>query len=89
MGSNRLGEAVELDQHGALVDAPLIRFCRGSTGEEAPTAGKDGRNSKFRLFVACHRVGDRAIADNPICLGHCIPLICSLGVAPSSHCAPR
>ena len=54
----RLGEALELDQYGSLVDTALISLGRVSASEEAPTAGEDGRNGKLSVFVACGGVGD-------------------------------
>jgi hypothetical protein len=47
MRGDRLGEAVELDQYGTLIDASLISLGRATSGEEAPTAGEDGRNGQL------------------------------------------
>jgi hypothetical protein len=69
MSSDRLGEAVELDQYGALIDAAL-RLGREAAGKESPSAGEDGGNGKLGVCVSCRGVGDRAITDDPVCLGH-------------------
>jgi hypothetical protein len=67
---DRLGEALKFDQHGAFIDAGFVRFRRATAGEEAPTGGADGRNSKLGVFLQCHGVGDRAIADYAVRFGH-------------------
>jgi hypothetical protein len=41
MSSDRLGEAVELNQYGALIDAALIRLGGESSGKDSPSAGED------------------------------------------------
>src|SRR5262249_19230240 len=70
VGGNRLGEAVELDQYCALLDATLIRLGGHATSEEAPARGDNRGHSKFGICLSRRRVGDRAIADDPVCLGH-------------------
>jgi hypothetical protein len=73
VGSNRPGEAVELDQHGALIDPALINLGRGAAGEKAAAAGKDSRNGKLGVFVACRGIGDRAIQTTQYALAMVFP----------------
>src|SRR5260370_41887784 len=70
MGGYRLCKIVELDQHGALIDAGFISLGRVAAREEAPASGEDSRNRKLGQFFPCPGIGDRTVADNPICLGH-------------------
>ena len=70
VGGDRLGEAVELDQYSALIDTGVISLGGAAAREKAPTAGEDGRSGKLGVLVQCRGVGDRAIADDPLCLGH-------------------
>ena len=68
VGSDRLGEAVKFDQYGTLLDAALICLSGDTASEKAPTTRKDRRNSQFCVCFTCCGVGDRAIANDPICL---------------------
>ncbi len=70
VGGDRLGETIELDQSGGLIDAGLINLGGAAEGEVAPATGKDGRTGKLGVFGSCRRIGERAIADDPVCLGH-------------------
>jgi hypothetical protein len=56
--SNRFGEAVELDQYGALINLALISLGEATAGEEPPTTGEDARNSQLGVSVACRGIGD-------------------------------
>ena len=47
---DRLRDAGELDQHGALVDAGLIGLCGAAAGEEAAAAGDDGGAGKLGVL---------------------------------------
>src|SRR6516162_10015486 len=73
MGSNRLGKTIELNEHSALIDACFIRPRGAAASEEAPASGEDSRNRKLGIFLPRPRIGDRTIADDPICLGHGFP----------------
>jgi hypothetical protein len=42
IGGNRLGEAVELDQYGALINPGLISFGNAAAGEVATATGENG-----------------------------------------------
>ena len=74
VSSYRLGQAVELDQYSALLDPALIDFSGSTASKEASTGGEHCGNSKFSVFVTGLGVGDRALTDNPVCLGHCVLL---------------
>jgi hypothetical protein len=45
--SDRLDEAVELEQHCALIDATILSLGREAAGKEAPAAGEDDGNWKL------------------------------------------
>src|SRR5262249_20693952 len=64
---------IELDEHSALIDARLICPRGAAASEEAPASGEDSRNRKLGIFLPRPRIGDRTIADDPICLGHGFP----------------
>src|ERR1700693_5391187 len=50
MRGDRLRDAGELDQHGALVDAGLIGLGGAAAGEEAAAAGDDGGAGKLGVL---------------------------------------
>jgi len=52
VSGDRLGEAVELDQYGALIYAGFISLGGVAAGEEAPTAGEDGRTASLVYFAS-------------------------------------
>ena len=70
VGGNRLSEAVELDQYGALINPDLISFGNTAAREVATATGENGRNGKLCIFFTRRGVVDRAIAHDPVCFGH-------------------
>jgi hypothetical protein len=50
VGGNRLGEAVELDQYGALINPDLISFGNTAAGEVATATDENGRNGAVRTL---------------------------------------
>src|SRR5438128_292742 len=69
--SDCLSEALKFNYYGALFNAVLVRLGGDTTREETIASSEDSRNTKLAVVLACCGVGDRTIADHPICLGHC------------------
>src|ERR1700733_274557 len=65
---DRLGDAGELDQDGALVDAGLIGLGSAAAGEELAAACGDRRAGQLGVLGKRSGVGDRAVAGDPVCL---------------------
>src|SRR5262249_661446 len=68
--SDCLSEAVKFNHYGALFDSWLVRLGGDTAGKEAPASGEDSRSTELTVVLSRYGVGDRPIADHPICLGH-------------------
>src|SRR5262245_11098989 len=71
MRSDRLLDAVELDDDQALGEAGLVGLGGIAAGEEAAAGGGDRRSRELRIGRQCIRIRNRTIARHPIRLCHC------------------
>jgi len=70
MRSDRLCDAVELNQNSALAKAALIDLCRDPAREEAPASALKCGNRESGISSESFRVVNRTVCSNPVRFGH-------------------
>src|SRR5579859_7324736 len=81
MGGNSLCDALEFDDDGALREAVLVGLDRNTPSEKAAAVPGDRGSCEFGVSRERVGIGYRAIAADPVTLGHSLLPYCLAGQA--------